>query len=116
MLSYGLKLENKPSDYDAEAVEAAELAAAQAAAEAAAAGSGEVLGEDEAEEGAPAPLEVGDTELASESMSPDYREMWNSMAALGKTTRIFRARRGRSPAPSHAAPSNASPVTGEAAG
>ena len=112
MLSYGLKLENKPSDYDAEAVEAAELAAAQAAA----AGSGEVLGEDEAEEGAPAPLEVGDTELASESMSPDYREMWNSMAALGKTTRIFRARRGRSPAPSHAAPSNASPVTGEAAG
>ena len=119
MLSYGLKLENKPSDYDAEAVEAAELAAAQAAAEAAAVGSGEVLGEDEAEADVPAPLEVGDTELAPESMSPDYRDMWNSMAALGKMTHIFRGRRGRSPAPSHASPSSASsasPATGEAAG
>ena len=116
MLSYGLKLENKPSDYDAEAVEAAELAAAQAAAEAAAVGSGEVLGEDEAEEDVSAPLEVGDAELAPESMSPDYRDMWNSMAALGKMTHIFRGRRGRSPAPSHAAPSSASPATGEAAG
>ena len=77
LLAYGLALQDRPSDYDAEAIEAMERAAAEAAA---------------AAESAPAEEEAGPA-AAGEELATDYRDMWQTMSTLGKIGHAFRPRR-----------------------